>query len=96
MALELCKDLLESTKEVFNENNPRMIDTMESLANIFAIAGRHEQALELEEKVLKYRRENFGEENYATVCSMSDMALILMKFDDRLDEALMLAEKTLE
>ncbi len=96
MALELCKDLLESTKEVFDENNPRMIDTMESLANIFAIAGRHEQALELEEKVLKYRRENFGEENYATVCSMSDMALILMKFDDRLDEALMLAEKTLE
>ena len=93
---ELCEELLEKTKEVFGEDDPRTTFVMENLAEIYDTYGRHKQALELEEKVLKFRRENFGEEDYKTVCSMMDMAVMLMKFDDRLDEALMLGEKALE
>ena len=95
MALELCKDLLESIKEVFGENNYRMIAAMESLANLFTRTGRHEQALELKEKILKFHREHLGEERYSTVSAMSDMAITLMNFENRLEEALTLQQKVL-
>lgn len=95
MALELCKDLLESIKEVFGENNPRMIAAMESLADLFTRAHRHEQALELKEKILKFHREHLGEERYLTVSAMSNMAITLMNFEDRLEEALTLQQKVL-
>ena len=93
---ELCEELLESTKEVFGENSPETFFVMENLAEIFDSYGQYEQALELEEKVLKFRREHFGEENYITVCSMGDMAGMLTKFEDRLDEALTLQEKVVK
>lgn len=94
-AKDFCENLLDSAKKNFDKNDVRITFVMENLAEILNRLGQHHQALELEEKVLKLRREFLGEEDFLTVCSMSNMAVMLMEFDMRLNDALLMEQTVL-
>ena len=94
--MDVGKNVLELSEEVFGKKHPRTFAAMENMAETWNNIGNYKHALELEEKVLKFRIENLGEENPLTITSMSSMANILSNFESRLDEALALKEKVVE
>lgn len=62
-ALDVDKNILGFSEEVFGENHSRTFAAMENMAETWNNIGNYKRALELEEEVLQFRRENLGEEH---------------------------------
>jgi len=68
--------------------------TMNDLALLYSSAGRHDEALKLNEEVLALRRKVLGQEDRDTLGSMTNLALAYAK-TGRLNEAIKLQEQAL-
>ena len=64
---------LEAHLQVLGEDHPQVLVTLANLSVIYAALGQYEDAVNIEEKVLKGRKKFFGPEHLETLRSMLDL-----------------------
>ena len=84
----------ERRARLLGDEHPATLAAMSNLAVMLSKLGRHDEAANLQEKVLTWRKNFFGDEAPATLTAMNNLAMMLSDLK-RHDEALKLQEKVL-
>ena len=84
----------ERRARLLGDEHPATLAAMSNLAVMLSKLGRHDEAANLQEKVLMWRKNFFGDEAPETLTAMNNLAMMLSDLK-RHDEALKLQEKVL-